>query len=86
MQKGSFLHLSTSQHLVSGFSLVVILMSMRRYPVVCGCFVFCCFVLAVLGLCCFVGLPLVGESGGYSLVAVLGLLILVASLTAEHGL
>ena len=53
-----------------------------------------CFVLllllllffAVLGLCCFVGLPLVGESGGYSLVAVLGLLILVASLTAEHGL
>ena len=51
-----------------------------------SCFVFCCFVLAVLGLCCFVGLPLVGESGGYSLVAVLGLLILVASLTAEHGL
>ena len=83
MQKGlQFLHLFTSQHLVSGFSLVVILMSMRGYLIVCGC---CCF-LAVLGLCCFVKLPLVGESRGYSPVAVLGLLILVASLTAEYGL
>ena len=31
-------------------------------------------------------LPLVAESGGYSLAAVHGLLIVVASLVAEHGL
>lgn len=47
---------------------------------------FCFVFLAVLGLGCSVGLPLVGESGGYSLVAALRLLILVASLIAEHGL
>ena len=43
-------------------------------------------VLAGLGLRCCAGFSLVLESRGYSLVAVLGLLILVASLTAEYGL
>ena len=33
-----------------------------------------------------VGFSIVAERGGYSLVAVLGLLIVVASLVAEHGL
>ena len=42
--------------------------------------------LAVLGLFCCVGFSLVAASGGYSLVAVLRLLIAVASLVAEHGL
>ena len=32
------------------------------------------------------GFPLVGASGGYSLVAVLGLLTVAASLVAECGL
>ena len=32
------------------------------------------------------GFCIIAESGGYSLVAVLGLLIVVASLVAEHGL
>ena len=41
---------------------------------------------AVLGLCCGVGFPLVVESRGYSLVEVLGLLSVVASLAAERGL
>ena len=44
------------------------------------------FFLAVLGLHCFVGLPLAGESGGYSLVAVLRLLTLLTCLGAERGL
>ena len=43
-------------------------------------------VLAVLGLCCCVGFSLVVASGGYSLVAVLWLLIVVVSLVAEHRL
>ena len=42
--------------------------------------------LAVLGLHCSAGFSLVVASGGYSLVAVCGLLIAVASLIAEHGL
>ena len=42
--------------------------------------------LAVLGLRCCTGLSLVALSGGYSQVAVRGLLIAVASLVAEHGL
>ena len=42
--------------------------------------------LAVLSLGCCAGFSLVVESGGYSLVAVCGLLILVASLVAEHRL
>ena len=42
--------------------------------------------LAVLGLFCCVGFSLVAASGGYSPVAVLRLLIAVASLVAEHGL
>ena len=42
--------------------------------------------LAVLGLCCCTGFSLVAASGGYSPVAVPGLLIVVASLVAEPGL
>ena len=42
--------------------------------------------MAVLGLCCCVGFSLGTEKGGYSPVAVQGLLIAVASLVAEHGL
>ena len=42
--------------------------------------------LVVLGLCCCKGLSLVMKSGGYSPVAVHGLLITVASLVVEHGL
>ena len=38
----------------------------------------------MLGLCCCVGFALVGESGSYSLVAALRLLLGVASLIAEH--
>ena len=42
--------------------------------------------LAVLGLCCCVGFSLVVASGGYFLVVVCRLLIVVASLIAEHRL
>ena len=42
--------------------------------------------LAMLGLCCCKGFPLVVVSGRYSLVAVRGLLIVVASLVEEYGL
>ena len=42
--------------------------------------------LAELGLCCGTDLSLVATSRGYSLVAVLRLLIAVASLVGEHGL
>ena len=42
--------------------------------------------LAVLSLGCCAGFSLVAVSGGYSLVAVCGLLIPVASLVAEHRL
>ena len=42
--------------------------------------------LAVLVLCCCAGFSLDAASKGSSLVAVLGLLIVVASLAAEHGL
>ena len=41
--------------------------------------------LAVLGLCCSVGLSLIARSGSCSLHVVLGLLIAVASLV-ERGL
>ena len=41
--------------------------------------------VAVLGLPCYARLSLVVVSEGYSLVAVLGLLIVVASLVMEHG-
>ena len=44
------------------------------------------FILAMLGLRCCAGFPLVVVSRGYSLVAELGLLIAVASLVAGHGL
>ena len=40
----------------------------------------------MLGVCCCPGFSLVAVSGGYSLVAVHGLLIAVASLVPEHGL
>ena len=42
--------------------------------------------LAVLCLHCCVGFSLVAASGGYSLVVLHGLLIVVASLVGEHGL
>ena len=42
--------------------------------------------LAVRGLRCCAGLSLLVESGSYPLVAVHRLLILVASLLADHGL
>ena len=45
-----------------------------------------CLFLAVLGLRCYAGFPLVVGSRGYSLVAVLRFLIVVASLVGEHGL
>ena len=41
---------------------------------------------AVLGLPCYVDFSLVAGSGGYYLVAVHRLLIVVAPLVAEHGL
>ena len=53
------------------------------------CFLFVNFIylfLATLGLGCSDGLSQVVSSGGYSLVVVLGFLIVVASLVAEHGL
>ena len=42
--------------------------------------------LVVLGLCCCVGFSLVAANGGYSLVMVCGLLIVVTSLVAEYRL
>ena len=42
--------------------------------------------LAVLVLCCCTGFSLVASSGGYSLVSVLRLLVVVASLVGKHGL
>ena len=42
--------------------------------------------LAVPGLCCWEGFSLVVTSRGYSRIAVHGLLIVVASLVAEHRL
>ena len=53
-----------------------------------GCIVFIFKImlfLAVLGLRCCMGFSLGGASGGCSLVAVRRLLIVVASLAAEHG-
>ena len=63
--------------------------SFQIYPGVpiCKCFTSLIYLfLAVLGLCCCVGFSLVVVSGGYSLFVVHGLLIVVASLVAEHGL
>ena len=48
--------------------------------------VFIYLFLAVLGLHCCLGFSSLVASRGYSLLAVLGLLILLASLLAEHGL
>ena len=39
----------------------------------------------MLGLCCYMGFSLVVGSGGYSLVSVLELLTVVASLVGKHG-
>ena len=39
----------------------------------------------MLGLHCCVGFSVIAASGGYSLGVVYSLLILVASLVAEHG-
>ena len=49
-------------------------------------FAFLFFFLTVLGLCCHRGFSLVVASTGYSVVVVCGLLIVVASFVAEHGL
>ena len=45
-----------------------------------------CLFLAVLGLHCYTGFSLVVASGGYSLDALEGHLLAVASLAVEHGL
>ena len=42
--------------------------------------------MAELGLHCCVGFSLVAANGGYSLAAGQGLLTVVASLVAQHGL
>ena len=42
--------------------------------------------MAVLGLHCYMGFSLFAASGSCSLVAVRGLLIVMVSLVAEHGL
>ena len=47
-------------------------------------FYFMYLFLAVLGLHSYVGFPLVGASGGYSLTVVCELLFAVAPLVAEH--
>ena len=54
----------------------------------CGTFkyLFVHLFLAALGLRCCMGFSLVALSGGYSLVPVLRLLIVVASFVAEHRL
>ena len=54
----------------------------------CSCFFFLIIYsfFTVLGLCCCLGFSLVGTSRGYSLVAVLRLLITVASPVMEYGL
>ena len=58
---------------------------------ICGyIFIFCInlfiyLFLAVLGLRCCEGFSLVAASGGYSLLAVHGLLIVVTALVVEHG-
>ena len=44
------------------------------------------YLLAVLGLHCYSGFSLVSETKGYSLVALHGLTIAMATLIAEHGL
>ena len=49
-------------------------------------FLFISLFLAVLDLCCWKGFSLVAASGGYFPVAVHRLLIVLASLVAEHGL
>ena len=42
--------------------------------------------MVVLGLWCCIGFSLVSARRGYSLLVVLGLLIVLASLVAEHEL
>ena len=59
-----------------------------RIPFCTHLYVFCfnALYLAVLDFCCCAGFSLVVVSRGYSLVAVLGLLIAVVSLVAGHRL
>ena len=52
----------------------------------CYVFIFIYLLLAVLGLCCCAGFSPVAASRGYSLVAVHGLLVAVASLAVKLGL
>ena len=49
-------------------------------------FFFNIYLLAVLGLHCYTDFSLVAETRGYSLVALHGLPVAVASLVAEHRL
>ena len=62
------------------------------FPFLIGLWMYICkkkfmyLFMAVLGLCCCMGFSLVVANGAYPLVAVCGLLIVVASLIAEHGL
>ena len=44
------------------------------------------FIFGCDGLHCYMGFSLVAANGSYSLIVVHGLLIMVASLVAEHGL
>ena len=47
-------------------------------------FHFIYLIMVVLGLCCCTGFSLVAASGGYSVVAV-GRLLIVVAFVAEHG-
>lgn len=51
---------------------------------VLACVIFFFFLMAILGLCCCVGLSLIVASRSYSPAVMCGLLIIVASLTVEH--
>ena len=55
------------------------------YYIILYIYLFICLSLAVLRLRCYTGFSGVAVSGGCSLVAVQGLLIVVASLVAEPG-
>ena len=56
----------------------------KQSPISISCHFF--FFLALLCLHCFSGFSLVVMTGGYSLAVVGGLLTVVASFVAEHGL
>ena len=67
------------------FLVVAFSFLLREVPFLFAYFHFYLF-FAVRGLHCCVGFSLVAASGGYSLVVLHGLLIVVASLVGEHGL